>query len=80
MFGRQKRKITLDSIQRVRLDPGDVLVLRCDTHLSADECRAIKASAARAFPGHEAMLLTGGLRLDATVKSPVLEVDVLQPA
>lgn len=50
-------------LAKLTLSPGDVLVLHCDDYLSAqthDEWRRLLAAQ---FPGHESVVIDGGLRL-----------------
>lgn len=40
-------------IARLRLTPGDIIVIRCPGRLSMDMREAIKATVEREFPGHK---------------------------
>lgn len=52
-----------DEVQRLKLEPGDVLVLSYDGMLSADQAQHMRAIVEQRFPGHKAMVLTDGMTL-----------------
>ena len=53
-------------VRRLRLKPGDHIVLRSHKHLASDECLQIKAAAEQRWPGHPITVLND------------MEIDVLE--
>jgi|SRR6185437_6736861 len=56
-----------DGLERLEVKPGDVIVLRCDAHLSAVEADRIKHAAEGWFPGTTAVVLAAGLRIETVL-------------
>ena len=54
----------LPEVRILRLQPGDVLVLQCEKFLDREEAHYITQQLAARFPGHEAIVLDGGVTLD----------------
>lgn len=50
--------------QRLPLAPDDVILLRCSRDMSEVEAKKVKTYMEGVFPGHRALVLTGGLTLD----------------
>jgi hypothetical protein len=55
------------AVQRIRLEPGDVLALKVNFELSLDELAVIKEQFDSAFPDHRTVVLTD---CDLTIVSP----------
>ena len=53
----ERHEITLSDLQRVKLEPGDVLVLRVNGRLSAVMAEQLRAQVTACFPGHRALVL-----------------------
>lgn len=53
-------EITLDALTRVRVEPGDVLVLRFDSMLSSLAVDRVRTEVERALPGVRCMVLERG--------------------
>jgi hypothetical protein len=60
VFGRKKLPV---QVRRLKLEPGDILVLKYDGRLSRADCYALKERV-EAITGHRAMALTDGMDLD----------------
>lgn len=58
----------LPEVRILRLEPGDVLVLQCEKFLDREEASYITEQVAAYFPGHEAIVLDGGVTLDIARK------------
>jgi hypothetical protein len=56
-----------DGIERLTVAPGDRIVLRVDRGLTVKEQQGIKESMRTLFPDNEAVVLAGGLRLEAVL-------------
>jgi hypothetical protein len=56
-----------DGLERLTVQPGDVLVLRYDGDLDADEVERVKRVAESWFPTATVAVLTGGLRVEAVL-------------
>ena len=54
----------LPEVRILRLQPGDVLVFSCEKFMDDAEVDRIRQQTAARFPGHEAIVLDGGLTLD----------------
>lgn len=57
-----------DGMGSMDVKPGDVLVLRYDEVLDADEVHQLKRLGSSLFPGVDAVVFSGGVRLDAVLK------------
>lgn len=69
-MGLFRRRLTVREIKsatRLRLEPGDTLVLSCEDDLDPDELAAVKHHADLAIPGVKCLILTGGLALRAVL-------------
>lgn len=55
----------LDLVQAkiLRLEPGDIIALRYEDDLPAEQARRLKEYGEAAFPGHSVVVLTGGVDL-----------------
>lgn len=53
----------LGEMHKLRLNPGDVLVLSCDHMLSDLVAGRIRTIIQEKFPGHEILVLSGGMKL-----------------
>lgn len=53
----------LGDVQRLELQPGDVIVLSCAVHLSAAENDRIREVMKRFFPNHQVLILEGDVRI-----------------
>lgn len=51
-------------IRVLRLQPGDVLIMRTPTRLSQIDQEGIRQQVEKQFPGHKCLVLTDGLELD----------------
>ncbi len=58
-------------IHRIRLEPGDIVVVRSDQVLSLGMHNFLAAEMSKAFPGHRIVLLERGFSLD--IVSPTAE-------
>ena len=47
----------------LRLEPGDIIALRFDRELTAEQARLLQEQGRLAFPGHHVAVLTGGVDL-----------------
>jgi hypothetical protein len=61
--------IQVADLKRVRLEPGDILVVQVAGDLSDAQAAQLKEGISKAFPGHEVGILTGGAQL--SVMRPV---------
>lgn len=50
-------EITLDSVAALRLEPGDVLVIRTKMPISNSAATLIREQLQHAFPGHKAIVI-----------------------
>jgi len=55
------------ALARVRILPGDTLVITCDRFLLKEQVEQIKGSVAAALPGAKVMVLHGGLQASAVL-------------
>lgn len=56
-------EITLDAIATLRLEPGDVLVIRTKLPLSNSAATLIREQLEHTFPGHKAIILDNDAEL-----------------
>lgn len=56
-------KVTIDDVKRLRLEPGDTLVLRMDAH-SEEVVERFTGEMRTAFPGHRTVVLGKGVDLE----------------
>jgi hypothetical protein len=57
------QEIKIDDLQRVRLKPGDVLVVRWEGAIPPSEQERVRDFLGRIFPDNEVLILTHGARL-----------------
>lgn len=50
-------------ISRVRMHPGDVVIIRVPDRLTVTQVNVLRERVATFFPGHEVLVLDGGLDL-----------------
>jgi hypothetical protein len=62
-LGSEEEVEYIGEIQRVKIRPGDVLVVTCDERISWEVARHLREVIQDKFPGHEVMVLGGGLKL-----------------
>lgn len=55
--------IELEHLKRVRLEPGDVLVVQHPADIPPDDAWKMGDYLSSKFPGHECVVLTGGAQL-----------------
>lgn len=60
----------LASIQTADLKPNDVLVCRCDGHISEDLAVHLRETLERVFPGRKILVLSDGLSLEVLRDGP----------
>jgi hypothetical protein len=53
----------LGDVQRLTLAPGDIVVLNVDMVISAETADRLKARAEKQLPGHQVLILSGGVKL-----------------
>lgn len=53
----------LGEVQRLTLNPGDVVVISTDERITQELAEAIRKKASLKFPGHEVLVLSAGLRI-----------------
>jgi hypothetical protein len=56
--------ITLEDVKRLRLEPGDTLVLRLGHFLPADVVAHLQAQMKAAFPNHRTVVLADDMELE----------------
>lgn len=62
---------TLEHLAVVNVQPGDILVLRHPEELSAEQAVFLREHVEEIFPGHQCVVLSGGLEL--AVARPIAE-------
>jgi hypothetical protein len=78
VFGRKKLPV---EVRRLKLEPGDILVLKYDGSLTQKDCHELKERV-EAIVGHQTLVLTGGMDIDVLgCPTGVIEFeDKLSPA
>ncbi len=54
----------LGELRVVKYQTGDVIVVRCDDHMSENHCQQIDEYLSRVFPGCSVVILAGGLSIE----------------
>jgi len=67
----------LGDLQRIKAEPGDVFVLQCDGFLSDKSVSYISERFDALFPGHQVMVLDGGMKLGVVGASKDAGADAL---
>jgi hypothetical protein len=57
--------LPIDSIKRMELKPGDIIVLKSEKALSHAQTRDLEAMMKEQFPGYKGILLAPGLDINA---------------
>lgn len=60
----------ISSVQRMRLRPGDLIVIECPMVLSHAQVEKLKEHLAPTFPGHKIVVLTAGMHLSMYMPRP----------
>ena len=59
------------SLEKLRLEPGDIVVLSIDMPMKAEQARAIREHFRRQVPDNLAILLTHGLKLSVLSRAEI---------
>lgn len=58
----------LGDVQRLRLEPGDIIVITSPSDLSAFEVQRIAEKVGKALPGHQVIVMGGGAKIAALMR------------
>ena len=65
--------IELAEAKVLRLQPGDIVVFETDTHLSCEQAQRLIDQAKAKIPGHEVLLLSGGVSMTSRAPDETLD-------
>lgn len=54
----------ITEVQRLRIEPGDKIVIRCQDRISSEAAMKLHEILKRAFPDHEVLILDSGATLE----------------
>jgi hypothetical protein len=60
----RRRRIRITDAARVRLEPGDAVILSVPVEITTDDAGVIRGYVEQVFPGHPVIILAGGVRLE----------------
>lgn len=67
---RVRRPFEISDVARLKLEPGDVVLVRVPGLITSDVAKAIKENVEKAIPGHKCIVCTGGIEVAALSQDP----------
>jgi hypothetical protein len=61
-------------IIKLKLDPGDVLIFKTPDRPPPEVLQGFQRSVARAFPGHNIIVLSGGIDIEALPRDELMKL------